>query len=111
MSRLPVSIAVAGRLCLPALRAFERLAAATRNDSVRGLLVSDLRDGGNDFPPHAQTFDDVVSGDLVAHESENGGQRSGASANLGAWKLRNGMGLAAQTPAGHGPAGPGAAVG
>lgn len=62
---------MAERFRLPAMWTFERLATGARNDSMRGMFVSDFCDGWNDLSPHTQTFEAVVSRDLVGDESKD----------------------------------------
>jgi len=87
LPRVPVPVAVAGRLPVPAVWTCEGLAAHTRADPVRGVCPADLGDGGHDLPGHPQATAAVVSCDLVRHQPEDRGECAGAAASAGVGQL------------------------
>src|SRR5664279_6088604 len=72
--------------------------------SVCALRVSDVGNGRNDFPGYADTANGLVSCHVVGDQSEERGQRLGATASLGPGKLPDSLGVATQTAAGYGEA-------
>ena len=111
LPRLPVRAAMAEWFRLSAVRAFEGLATGARNGSMPSMFMPNFCDGRNDLSPHAQTFDDVVSHDLMGDESKDRRQRPGIAANSGTRKLQDRLVLAPQTSAGDDPTRSGTIVG
>ncbi len=72
--------------------------------AVSRLQVGDLADGRHGVPGHAQAAADMVSGDVVCHQSEERRQRARAATGARAGQLRDGLDLAAQAAPGDGPA-------
>jgi len=69
------------------------LARAARALEMRSVWISGFHDRRDDLPSKPSFASDLVSGDLVGHQSEAGDQRAGPSASVGAGELRNGMQL------------------
>ena len=72
-----------------------------------GLRPPDLGDRRHDFPRYADAADDLVPGDVVGHQPENGRQRAGVAADSGTAELQNGLDVAPQVAAGDGAPQPG----
>ena len=70
-----------------ALRGRQSLAAPIGTLAVYVLRVSDIGNGRNDFPGYADAANGLVSCHVVGDQSEERGQRLGATASLGPGKL------------------------
>ena len=108
---LSVSPALARRVSLFALPRDQSVAAANGALAMCQLRASDLGDGGDDFSRHANPADCLVSCHVVGDQSEKWSQCLGVTASLGLGELPDGLGLAAQTAAGHGKARTGSTLG
>ena len=97
MPRILGAIALAGRLCLSALPKPWRLAGNARADDLQCMPVSGLGDGRHDLSGHTQAVEDVVSGNLVRHQSKERFQCYERAADLGLGELLDCLDLAAQT--------------
>src|ERR1022692_1512259 len=75
------------------------------------LRVLDIGNGRNNFPGYADTANGLVSCHVVGDQSEERGQRLGATASLGPGKLPDSLGVATQTAAGYGEARTGSTLG
>src|SRR5271165_4880050 len=103
--------ALARRISLFALPRDQSVAAANGTLAMCQLRASDLGDGGDDVSRYANPADGLVSCHVVGDQSEKWSQRLGATASLGLGELPDGLGLAAQTAAGHGKARTGSTLG
>jgi hypothetical protein len=65
LSRLPLSIAVAGGISVPALRIWQSVDSSCHLVPVFELRLPDLGDCRHRIPRHAEASDHVVSGDMV----------------------------------------------
>src|ERR1019366_612403 len=108
---LSVPPALARRVSLFALPRDQSVAAANGTLAMCQLRASDLGDGGDDFSRYANPAYGLVSCHVVGDQSEKWSQRLGATASLGLGELPDGLGLAAQTAAGHGKARTGSTLG
>ena len=66
------------------------------------MSQASFRSGGNGFPRHTSANENLVSSDVVYHQSEKWGERSGAAKSSRPWQLPDGLVNVAQTSAGHG---------
>lgn len=97
MPRILGAIALAGRLRLSALPKPWGLAGNARTDDLQRMPVSGLGDSGHDLSGHTQAVEDVVSGNLVRHQSKERFQCYERAADLGLGELLDRLDLAAQT--------------
>ncbi len=107
---LPGPGSLAGRLSLPGLRRRHRVACSNGAPAMRRVWPTDLGDRRHRVSGHANAADDVVSGDVVCEQLEDGDQCSGPAAGVGPGQLPNRLGLAPQTAARHGQTGTGSVV-
>ena len=99
LSLLPLSIAVAGGISVPALRIRQSVDSSCHLVPVFELRLPDLGDCRHRIPRHAEASDHVVSGDMVCDQPEERRQRTGLAANARAWQLSNRLVVAAQVAA------------
>src|ERR1700681_470360 len=65
------------------------------------MSQTSFRSGWNGFPRHTSANENLVSSDVVYHQSEKWGERSGAAKSSRPWQLPVGLVNVAQTSAGH----------
>ena len=109
MPGIPVPTSMARRLSLPALRLRSLLAGTVGAHAVPRVWSSDIGDGRDDFPRHAQTAGGLVPGHVLVGEPEERGQRPGVAESVGVGQLQNGVDVAAQVSESDGAARPGSA--
>ena len=85
------------------------LVSQTGHRSSRGfgfvwMSQARFRSGWNGFPRHTSANANLVSSDVVYHESEKWDERSGAAESSRPWQLPDGLVNVAQASAGHGEA-------
>ena len=99
------SAACVGRTgSVPGMRRGRRpVGDVARTVAMSRLRVGDVADGWHGVPGYPQAAANVVSCDVVRHQSEERRQRARAAAGTGARQLRDGLDLAAQAAAGDGP--------
>ena len=64
------------------------------------MSQASFRSGWDGFPRHTSADENLVSSDVVYHESEKWDERSGAAKSSGPWQLPDGLVNVAQTSAG-----------
>ena len=94
-----------GFVC-PACGVMDDPSEMSRGGCCAGHVPGDVADGRHHLRGDAQAAADVVPGDVVRHQPEERRQCPGAAAGAGARQLRDGLDVAAQAAAGHGPAWP-----
>jgi hypothetical protein len=77
LSRIPLSIAVAGGVSVSTLRMQQGLDGARHLVPVFELRLSDLSDGRHRVPGHSEASLHLVSGDVVCDQPEERRQRTG----------------------------------
>jgi cell division protein FtsW len=88
---------------VPSMPKSDRVGGSAPSVGVRGLQLRGVRHGWDHLSGHAPALDALVPGYLVGDQSEDRGERPGLAAGPGTGELPDGVDVAAQTPAGHGP--------
>ena len=102
--RLFIRVAMAGRFLLSQLRERSSLEIIAGALALFWMSQASFRSGWNGFPRHTSANENLVSSDVVYHQSEKWGERSGAAKSSRPWQLPDGLVNVAQTSAGHGEA-------
>lgn len=102
--RLFIRAAMAGRFLLSQLHQRSSLEIIAGSLALFWMSQASFRSGWNRFPRHTSANENLVSSDVVYHQSEKWGERSGAAKSSRPWQLPDGLVNVAQTSAGHGEA-------
>ncbi len=102
--RLFIRVAMAGRFLLSQLHQRSSLEIIAGALALFWMSQASFRSGWNRFPRHTSANENLVSSDVVYHESEKWDERSGAAKSSRAWQLPDGLVNVAQASAGHGEA-------
>lgn len=102
--RLFIRVAMAGRFLLSQLHQRSSLEIIAGSLALFWMSQASFRSGWNGFPRHTSANENLVSSDVVYHQSEKWGERSGAAKSSRPWQLPDGLVNVAQTSAGHGEA-------
>ena len=102
--RLFIRVAMAGRFLLSQLHQRSSLEIIAGALALFWMSQASFRSGWNGFPRHTSANENLVSSDVVYHQSEKWGERSGAAKSSRPWQLPDGLVNVAQTSAGHGEA-------
>src|ERR1041385_7360659 len=95
LSRVPVSVAVARGVPVPALRRRQGLGGWCHPFPMFGLRPPDLSDRGYLVPRYAEASHHLVSGYVVCDQPEERSQRTGFTAGPGTGQLSHGLVMAA----------------
>ena len=109
LSRVFVRAAMAGRICLSALRRRPSLANPSPPVAVPLLPPPRVGDHRNHLSGYPHAADAVLASHLASHQPEEWDQRPGAATSSGPGQLSDGLGDAAQTASGNGSPRPGPA--
>lgn len=105
------SIALAGWIPLPCVRAREVLARAGYTFPMRELRAADLGHRWHDLSRYADLPAHMVPCHVVGHQPEDRSECNGSPTSLGFGELRNSVGLAAQAASSDGAPGSGPTLG
>ena len=95
---------MAGRFLLSQLHERSSLEIIAGTLALFWVSQASFGSGWDGFPRHISADENLVSSDVVYHESEKWDERSGAAKSSGPWQLPDGLVNVAQTSAGYGEA-------
>jgi hypothetical protein len=89
--RLFIRGAMAGRFLLSQLHQRSSLEIIAGSLALFWMSQTSFRSGWNGFPRHTSANENLVSSDVVYHQSEKWGERSGAAKSSRPWQLPDGL--------------------